>query len=188
VVTNEEAIAQKMHMLRDHGQSKKYYHDVEGYNGRLDSIQAGILSRKLRLLAEWNEKRRAIADRYNKLLATIPGVITPFAPDSSRAVYHLYVIRAEDRAGLQKHLSEAAIDTGIHYPIPLHLQKAYSSYGYSTGDFPVTERIAAEILSLPMYPQLTCTQQDRVVDQISRFYSSRQPKPPVVQMPAATAL
>lgn len=187
-VTNQQAMAQKMHMLRDHGQSKKYHHDLEGYNGRLDSIQAGILSRKLGWLAEWNEKRRRIADRYNKLLAGIPGVITPFTPDWSRAVYHLYVIRVEDREGLQKHLSEAGIDTGIHYPIPLHLQKAYSSYGYSTGDFPVTERIAAQILSLPMYPQLTHAQQDRVVEQISRFNSSGHPKPPAVQMPAATAL
>jgi dTDP-4-amino-4,6-dideoxygalactose transaminase len=187
-VTNQEAMARKMRMLRDHGQSKKYYHDLEGYNGRLDSIQAGILSKKLRLLAEWNEKRRAIADRYNQLLANIPGVITPWTPEWSRPVYHLYVIRVEDRAGLQKHLAEAGIDTGIHYPIPLHLQKAYASYGYSTYDFPVTERVATEILSLPMYPQLTYAQQDRVIDQISRCLSARRAKRAAAQMPTARAL
>lgn len=169
--TNSEDLARRMRMLRDHGQSKKYYHDIEGYNGRLDSVQAGMLSVKLRRLADWNQKRRQAAGHYNDLLARMPGVTRPHQPESSRAVYHLYVIRVTDRAGLQKHLSDARIDTGIHYPIPLHLQKAYESFGYKVGDFPVTESISSEILSLPMYPQLAPENQRRVADEISSFLS-----------------
>jgi dTDP-4-amino-4,6-dideoxygalactose transaminase len=186
--TSSELVARKMRMLRDHGQSKKYYHDLEGYNGRLDSIQAGILSAKLRYLAEWNQKRRALARRYDEMLARVPGVTTPHTPEWSRAVYHLYVVRVKDRSGLQAHLSNARVDTGIHYPIPLHLQKAYANYGYQAGDFPVTEKVAAEILSLPMYPQLTEIQQNRVVEQISRFASMRHSQTASRQVPAASAL
>jgi len=171
--TNNEEIARKMRMLRDHGQAKKYYHDVEGYKGRLDSIQAGILTVKLRHLPEWNRKRQEAAKRYGELFSSVGGVVAPYEPDWSRAVYHLYVIRVADRAGLQKHLSEKKIDTGIHYPVPLHLQKAYESLGYKQGDFPVTERVASEILSLPMFPQLDATDQRRVVDQIRDFVSNR---------------
>jgi dTDP-4-amino-4,6-dideoxygalactose transaminase len=169
VTTNSEEMARKMRMLRDHGQSKKYYHDVEGYNGRLDSLQAGILSVKLRHLPSWNEKRRQAARRYDEILPGVEGVIAPLRPDWSRPVYHLYVIRVQDRQGLQKHLADAKIDTGIHYPIPLHLQKAYESFGYKTGDFPVTEKIALEIVSLPMFPQLLAEQQTRITDEIQCF-------------------
>ena len=158
-----------MRILRDHGQAKKYYHNVEGYNGRLDSLQAGILSVKLRHLAVWNEKRKQAARQYDELLSGVEGVIAPFCPEWSRPVYHLYVIRVQDRQGLQKHLAEAKIDTGIHYPIPLHLQKAYESFGYKEGDFPVTEKIALEIVSLPMFPQLTREQQVRIVGEILSF-------------------
>lgn len=171
--TNHEEIAKKMRMLRDHGQSKKYYHDIEGYNGRLDSIQAGILSVKLRHLPKWNEKRQEAARRYNKMLAQVGGVVAPRQPEWSRAVYHLYVVRVQDRAGLQKHLSGAQIDTGIHYPVPLHLQKAYAGQGYAAGDFPVTEKVAAEIVSLPMYPQLTENQQSRIVEHLRQFVSQQ---------------
>jgi dTDP-4-amino-4,6-dideoxygalactose transaminase len=170
--TNSEEIARKMRMLRDHGQSKKYYHDVEGYNGRLDSIQAGMLSAKLRHLADWNAKRQKAAQRYAGMFSSTKGLVSPARPEGSRSVYHLYVVRVQDRAGLQKHLSEAKIDTGIHYPVPLHLQKAYENFGYRQGDFPVTENVAAEILSLPMYPQLTPEQQCRVVHEVSAFLSS----------------
>jgi len=169
--TNDDEIARKMRMLRDHGQSKKYYHDVEGYNGRLDSIQAGILSVKLRRLAEWNEQRREAARRYDRMLAAVEGVTPPFTPENSNPIYHLYVVRVPDRAGLQKYLAEEKIDTGIHYPVPLHLQKAYANYGFRPGDFPVTERVADEILSLPMYPQITEEQQRRVVEHIASFVS-----------------
>src|SRR5580698_2230872 len=167
--TNSESIAKKMRMLREHGQAKKYYHDIEGYNGRLDSLQAGILSVKLRHLAEWNHKRQAAAQRYDELLSSVEGITAPQQPEWSRSVYHLYVVRVQDRAGLQKHLGEAGIDTGIHYPLPLHLQQAYKHFGYKQGDFPVTEKVAAEILSLPMYPQLEAEQQKRVVQKAAEF-------------------
>lgn len=167
--TNNQEIARKMRLLRDHGQAKKYYHDVEGYNGRLDAIQAGILTVKLRHLAEWNRKRQEAARRYNEMFSSVEGVIAPLQPDWARAVYHLYVIRVQDRQGLQKHLADAKIDSGIHYPIPLHLQKAYAHAGYKQGDFPVTERVASEILSLPMFPQLQSEQQQRVVQKTMEF-------------------
>ncbi len=167
--TNSESIAQKMRMLREHGQAKKYYHDIEGYNGRLDSLQAGILSVKLRHLAEWNRKRQAAAQRYDEMLSSVEGVTAPQQPKWSRSVYHLYVVRVQDRAGLQRHLADANIDTGIHYPLPLHLQQAYKHFGYKQGDFPVTEKVAAEILSLPMYPQLEAEQQQRVVQKAAEF-------------------
>jgi dTDP-4-amino-4,6-dideoxygalactose transaminase len=173
VTTNDEEMARKMRMLRDHGQAKKYYHNVEGYNGRLDSLQAGILSVKLRRLAAWNEKRKQAARRYDELLSGVEGVIAPNCPEWSRPVYHLYVIRVQDRPGLQKHLAEANIDTGIHYPIPLHLQKAYESFGYKKGDFPITEKIALEIVSLPMYPQLTGEQQVRIGSEALGFLGAR---------------
>ena len=163
VTTNSEEMARKMRMLRDHGQSKKYYHDMEGYNGRLDSLQAGILSVKMRHLAGWNEQRRQAARRYDEMFAGVEGVITPLRPEWSRPVYHLYVIRVQDRQGLQKHLTDAKIDTGIHYPIPLHLQKAYFNLGYKVGDFPVCEKVAEQNLSLPMSPSLSEADQARVV-------------------------
>src|SRR5271168_28457 len=169
ITTNSEEMARHMKMLRDHGQAKKYYHNIEGYNGRLDSLQAGLLSVKLRHLAKWTRERQAAAVEYDRLLADVDGVTAPYQPEWSRAVYHLYVIRVADREGLQKHLAEAKIDTGIHYPIPLHLQKAYESFGYKNGDFPVTEKIASEILSLPMYPQLQAPAQARVVQKIQEF-------------------
>ena len=172
VTTNSEEMARKMRTLRDHGQAKKYYHDVEGYNGRLDSIQAGILSVKLRHLAEWNRERQEAARRYDKLFSTVEGVVAPHQPEWSRSVYHLYVVRVQDRQGLQKHLAEAKIDTGIHYPVPLHLQKAYEGFGYKQGDFPATEKAASEILSLPMYPGITSAQQHEVVKQVIDFVAS----------------
>jgi dTDP-4-amino-4,6-dideoxygalactose transaminase len=166
ITTNSEEMARSMKMQRDHGQAKKYYHDIEGYNGRLDSLQAGLLSVKLRNLAKWTRERQAAAAEYDRLLTDVEGVIAPQQPEWSRAVYHLYVVRVADREGLQKHLAEAKIDTGIHYPIPLHLQKAYEGFGYKNGDFPVTEKIALEIVSLPMFPQLQPRQQARVVQAV----------------------
>jgi dTDP-4-amino-4,6-dideoxygalactose transaminase len=175
VTTNDEEVARKIRMLRDHGQSKKYYHDIEGYNGRLDSIQAGILSVKLRHLAEGNSKRRQAAKRYDELFSGVEGIVAPHQPEWSRGVYHLYAVRSAHRDALQKHLTEANIDTGIHYPVPLHLQKAYEGFGYRTGDFPVTEAVASEILSLPMYPQLPEESQRRVVKEVCEFISSQEP-------------
>jgi dTDP-4-amino-4,6-dideoxygalactose transaminase len=170
VTTNDQGLAATVRMLRDHGQAKKYYHNVEGYNGRLDALQAGLLSLKLALLAKWNEQRRGHAAEYNRLFAEGDcALLPPYEPSWSRAVYHLYVIRTKEREGMMNHLTRAGIGTGIHYPIPLHLQKAYTSLNYQRGDFPVAERIATEIVSLPMYPQLTSEQQARVVGEIVRF-------------------
>jgi dTDP-4-amino-4,6-dideoxygalactose transaminase len=172
VTTNDAALADKIKVLRDHGQAKKYYHDVEGYNGRLDAIQAGLLHAKLTRLAAWNHQRRERAAEYNRLFAAMPeALIPPFEPQWSRAVYHLYVIRMQNRDGLMNHLKKAGIGTGIHYPIPLHLQKAYTALKYRLGDFPIAEKVAAEIVSLPMFPQLTAEQQARVVKEIQVFTS-----------------
>jgi dTDP-4-amino-4,6-dideoxygalactose transaminase len=171
VTTNDAGFAQKVRMLRDHGQNRKYYHEVEGYNGRLDAIQAGILQVKLRHLPWWNEQRREAAARYRRLFAEAGSdALAPFEPDWARAVYHLYVVRVPDREGLMRHLAEANIGTGIHYPAALHLQSAYSRLGYGVGDFPVTESAAAEIVSLPMYPQLTSAQQEKVVAEATFFW------------------
>ncbi len=174
VTTNEEAIARTVKMLRDHGQAKKYYHDIEGYNGRLDSIQAGWLSVKLRHLAKWNESRRNLAHRYHELFADVKDVvILPLEASWTNDVYHLYVVRVQGREALQARLVEAGIGTGIHYPIPLHQQKAYQHLGYKTGDFPVTERVAREIVSLPMFPQLSHSQQDEVVTAVKEFVEAK---------------
>jgi dTDP-4-amino-4,6-dideoxygalactose transaminase len=170
VTTNNAELAQIIKMLRDHGQAKKYYHDLEGYNGRLDAMQAGFLNVKLRHLPKWNEQRQERAAEYNRLLvAADSGITPPYQPSWTKPVYHLYVVRTEDRQGLMAHLQKAGIGTGIHYPIPLHLQKAYTSLNYCRGDFHSAEQAAAEIVSLPMYPQLKSVQQAQVVEQIQLF-------------------
>jgi dTDP-4-amino-4,6-dideoxygalactose transaminase len=170
ITTNDEGLARKAAMLRDHGQSKKYYHDIEGYNGRLDSLQAGILRIKLQRLARWNEQRRAAAGIYDALLAPLAGSVgRPVEAGYSKSVYHLYVVRTQFRDELQKQLSGAGIGTGIHYPIPIHLQTAYASRGWKRGDFPETEAAAEEILSLPMFAGLTEDQQRLVAEVISQF-------------------
>ena len=168
VTTDDAGLAQRIRMLRDHGQSRKYYHQVEGYNGRLDAIQAGILRAKLARLDAWNESRREVAARYRELLTEANALeLVPDEPGWAKSVYHLYVIRVADREGVMRHLAEANIGTGIHYPVPLHLQKAYEYLGYQAGDFPVTETVAPEILSLPMFPHLTAEQQARVIGEIA---------------------
>jgi len=169
VTTDDESIARKVKILRDHGQARRYYHDIEGYNGRLDAIQAGILAVKLRLLADWNEFRRQCANQYHELLASTPCIDLPTEPSWAKAVYHLYVIMAGERDRLQKHLLENGIHTGLHYPLPLHLQNSYAGLTYGPGSFPVAEAIASRILSLPMYPGLQYQQQQRVADEIIRF-------------------
>jgi dTDP-4-amino-4,6-dideoxygalactose transaminase len=163
ITTNNESMARTMRMLRDHGQAQKYHHEIEGYNGRLDALQAGLLTAKLRRLDEWNGKRRECARHYDELLSSVDGVTTPFCPEWVRAVYHLYVVRVKDRDTIQKQLANSGIGTAIHYPVPLHLQRAYRHLGFNKGDFPIAEKVAAEILSLPMYPQLNVDQIRRVV-------------------------
>jgi dTDP-4-amino-4,6-dideoxygalactose transaminase len=172
ITTSDEEIARKCRMLRDHGQATKYYHDMEGYNGRLDAIQAAILRIKLQRLTEWNEQRRKRASLYAELLVQRGGpAILPSAAPWAKPVYHLYVIRVEDREGFMAKLAAYSIATGIHYPIPLHLQKAYIHLGYRQGDFPVSERLATEIVSLPMFPTLTETEQKRVCDTVTEALS-----------------
>lgn len=169
VVTQDESIAQKIRMLRDHGQAKKYYHEFEGYNGRLDAIQAGILRIKLRRLEEWNNARRRNASYYNELLSEVPGVKAPIEADYARSVYHLYVILVENRNELQVFLGEKGVATGLHYPVPLHLQEAYRHLGYEEGSFPVAEQAARKLLSLPMFPELTREQIEYVTTCIKEF-------------------
>ena len=164
--TNDAEIARQIKMIRDHGQAQKYYHDIEGYNGRLDAIQAGLLHVKLAHLAKWNAQRRERAEEYNRLLSASDAITCPYEPSWSRSVYHLYVIRTTNRESVMKDLKDIGIGTGIHYPIPLHLQKAYASLGYSPGDCPIAESVSAEVLSLPMYPTLTQPQQAIVTEEI----------------------
>jgi dTDP-4-amino-4,6-dideoxygalactose transaminase len=170
ITTNDEEIARKCRMLRDHGQAKKYYHDMEGYNGRLDAIQAALLRIKLQHLAEWNEQRRQRATTYAELMAhSSASAILPIAAPWAKPVYHLYVIRVEDREGFMAKLAAHNIGTSIHYPIPLHLQNAYSYLGYQQGDFPVSECLAKQIVSLPMFPTLTDGEQRQVCDTVTQM-------------------
>jgi dTDP-4-amino-4,6-dideoxygalactose transaminase len=157
-------------MLRDHGSGNRYYHDLVGMNGRLDEIQAVVLRAKLPHLGQWNEQRRQHAHIYHSLLAGLP-VQTPVEHAGNRPVYHLYVIRAPKRDALQAWLKERGIGSGIHYPVPVHLQKAMAYLGYRAGDFPATEMVVGEILSLPMYAELTGDQISSVADAIHAFYS-----------------
>ena len=169
VTTDDDEVASYIRMIRDHGQSKKYYHQLEGYNGRLDSIQAAYLRIKLRYLDTWNAQRRTAAARYNELLSGLAksaGIVLPYEPASSRGVYHLYVIRTPERDAVAAALNANGVQTGFHYPVPLHLQECYRGWGYGLGSLPVTERVAAEIISLPMFPGLTEQQQTRVAAQL----------------------
>jgi dTDP-4-amino-4,6-dideoxygalactose transaminase len=169
VTTNDSSVAGTIRMLRDHGQAKKYHHDLEGYNGRLDTIQAAILHAKLPHLAGWNQQRRLRAEEYNRLLSANNAVIRPYEPSWSRAVHHLYVIRTGNRDGLIEFLRTKGISTAIHYPVPLHQQKPYAFLNYTRDDLPLASQIATEIVSLPMFPQLTEEQQARVVEAIYEF-------------------
>jgi len=173
VTTSDASLARTVRMIRDHGQASKYFHEMEGYNGRLDAIQAGILSVKLRHLKTWNEQRREIAHRYNEYFKDSKFVITPFEPDWSRAVYHLYAVRVEGRERLQADLARQNIGTGIHYPVPLHQQKAYAHLGYRAGAFPVAEHLARQIVSLPMYPRLGKEEVERVAAAVNTAASQR---------------
>jgi dTDP-4-amino-4,6-dideoxygalactose transaminase len=153
-VTSNPEYAQTIRMLRDWGQERRYHHVIKGYNYRMDGVQGAILRVKLRYLDAWTEARRSHAALYNELLADC-GLTIPTAMPYSYHVYHVYGVRTAERDKLQQHLNQQGIQTGIHYPIPVHLQPAYSDLGYKAGDFPQSELIAREELSLPMYPELT---------------------------------
>ena len=172
ITTDDENVAKFVRMIREHGQSKKYYHDIEGYNGRLDALQAAYLRIKLKHLDGWTSQRREAARRYEELLSPIAGragIVLPHEPSWSKAVYHLYVVRSGERDALAEHLKAHGVQTGLHYPLPVHLQKCYESWGYRPGTLPVTERVASEVLSLPMFPGLSAAQQDRVAEAISSY-------------------
>jgi len=168
VVTNNEEIADHIRMLRDVGQREKYHHEVKGYNHRLDNLQAAVLRVKLNYLDEWNSARRQHAQQYNDLFAGSQ-VLTPVEADYAEHVYHLYIARVEKRENLMEYLAERKIFTGIHYPIPIHLQQAYKDLGYQRGDFPITEGYADQILSLPMYAELIPEMIDYTVESILSF-------------------
>lgn len=171
-VTNDPEIARHLRMLRDHGSEEKYYHSMMGVNARLDEIQAAILRVKLRRLDEWNDARRSSAYLYNELLIDSP-VVTPNEVEYARHVYHLYVIRTSQRDKLQAYLRERGIATGIHYPVPIHLQTAWRRGNHQTESLPITERYAREILSLPMFPEMTAEQVTSVVNAINTFYGMK---------------
>jgi dTDP-4-amino-4,6-dideoxygalactose transaminase len=173
ITTNDDALAAELRSLREHGQSTRYYHPVVGYNARLDEIQAAILRIKLRKLPEWNARRQAIARHYNEQFAGST-VITPEIPAGGRHVFHVYAIRvpAAKRDPLRQFLSERGIGTGVHYPVPIHMQEASAFLGYRQGDFPVTERLASEVLSLPMYAELTDAQVETVAGAVKEFITA----------------
>jgi dTDP-4-amino-4,6-dideoxygalactose transaminase len=175
VVTNDEEVARRVRLLRDHGSEQKYRHDVIGYNFRLEGIQGAVLNVKLKYLDGWNDLRRAHAARYRELLAGAHDnsgasvLVLPQELPYARHIYHLYVVQTDERDALQKHLSDAGIQTGIHYPVPVHLQPAYQSLGHRAGDFPEAERQAARVLSLPMFPELSESQIARVAESVRAF-------------------
>jgi len=170
IVTDSEAIYKKAVMLRNYGQSDKHVHDIEGFNSRLDEVQAKLLSIKLRHLDDWNEKRRRNADIYRKELHGLPVILPDEAPWAYH-VYHLFVIRSKERDDLRTYLNKCGVTTLIHYPTPIHLQNAYRSLGLGTGSFPVAESVAQEIISLPMYPSLTEDEIAYVCQCIRKFYT-----------------
>ncbi|MBN2121409.1 MAG: DegT/DnrJ/EryC1/StrS family aminotransferase [Candidatus Omnitrophica bacterium] len=170
VVTDNDEVADKVKLLRNHGEQNKYNHLIVGYCSRLHALQAAILNVKLKKLDEWNGKRRKNALSYNRLLKDLD-VIIPYVSDRVESVYHLYVIRVRNRDKLREILGSKGIAAGIHYPVPLHLQPAYKHLGYNKGDFPVAEAVAEEILSLPMYPELSREQIEYVIEQIRAVVS-----------------
>lgn len=168
VTTDDDALAERVRLLRNHGRHDKYLHEVKGFGHRIDALQAAVLGAKLPYLTEWTTARRQLAARYAELLADLE-VVVPYVSPQAVPAWHLYVIRTPRRDDLLDHLKKAGIGAGVHYPIPLHLQPAYAELGYSEGDLPVTEAVAASCLSLPLYPEMTYDQQDRVVAALRSF-------------------
>ena len=169
VVTDDTALATSVRTIGSHGGLKKYVHDVVGVNSRLDALQAVVLRAKLSRLERWNTARRAAAARYDELLAPLTDVVRPVTLDGNLHVWHLYVVRvpAERRDAVLAHLNAAGVGAGLHYPIPVHRTVAFRYLGYAEGSFPHAERGATEILSLPLYPQITASQQERVVAELT---------------------
>lgn len=172
LVTNNAELRDRVRVLRDHGQVRKYHHTVVGWNCRMDGIQAAVLKVKLAYLGRDNELRRAHAGRYDRALAGIAEVITPFTAPYAEPVYHIYAIRVEGRDEIMRLLKEEGVECAVHYPVPVHLQPAYASLGYGPGSFPVSERVAAEFISLPMFPELTSAQIDKVAESVRQSVSA----------------
>lgn len=168
VLTNDPALADRLRALRNYGSEVKYHHPVVGFNSRLDTLQAVVLHAKLRHLAAWNSRRRDAAARYDDLLADLDEVVTPVTAGENEHIWHLYVVRVPDRDRVLAALHDEGVGAGIHYPVPVHLQGAFASLGHAPGDFPETERAAREILSLPMFAEITEAQQEQVVDALRK--------------------
>jgi dTDP-4-amino-4,6-dideoxygalactose transaminase len=177
VVTNDSSLAERIKLIREHGQPQKYYHDVYGHNYRMEGIQGAVLNVKMKYLDYWTNRRREVAERYNELLRKVDEIILPVEMSYAKHVYHLFVIQVRSNSGerrkLAEYLNDAGISTGMHYPVPLHLQKCFSHLGYEEGDFPLTEQLAEHCLSLPMFPELTKQQVDYVCLKIKDFYSKK---------------
>ena len=170
IATNDDALAKRCRMLANHGRIDKYDHLIEGYNSRLDAMQAAILSVKLRHLTDWTEARRKVALRYDELLADIPELVLPKKFADRRSVYHLYVVRCKERDALREYLKKTGVESGIHYPIALPFLNAYKHHGHIPKDFPVAARFQNELLSLPIYPELDVKDQDRIIARIHEFF------------------
>jgi len=173
VTTNDESLYSTMLKYRQHGSTEKYIHDIEGHNYRLEEIQAGVLNVKLKYIEKWTENRRRLANLYTKTVAElgINEVVTPYHPDYVNPVYHLYIIRVPKRDELIKYLNENGVQSGLHYPLPLHIQKAYSYLNHKAEDFPIADKYSKEILSLPMYPEMRDEMINYVCKTIKSFYS-----------------
>jgi dTDP-4-amino-4,6-dideoxygalactose transaminase len=170
VATDDDELAESVLRMRDHGRTSHYTHDLLGYNARLDTLQAAVLTAKLRRLAEWNRRRREVADLYRELL-TETNLQLPHEPPGYRSCYHLYVVRSQERDKLRDALGNADVASGIHYPVPLHLQPACKFLGYQRGDFPYAEKLAETALSLPMHPHLSVEEVEHVANVIRRTVS-----------------
>lgn len=170
LTTNDEKLAALCKMIREHGQSQKYHHEVYGHNYRMEGIQGAVLGVKMKYLEKWTNQRRAIADKYNHLLKDVSQIVLPMEMPYAKHVYHLYVIQTAHRDKLQTYLADQGISTGMHYPLPLHLQNCFKHLGYKKGDFPITERLADQCLSLPMFPEMTEDQITYVSEKIKLFF------------------
>lgn len=172
IVTDNQFLVERIQMLRDHGQPQKYIHTMEGWNARMDGIQGAILDVKLKRLEKWNDLRREKAELYAQYLKNVPGIVLPETAPYNRHVFHVYAIRVNNRDGLMKHLQSRGVGCGIHYPIPLHLQEAYSWMGHKPGDFPVAEATASQFVSLPIYPELTEKQIEYVAECVREYMNT----------------
>lgn len=173
VTTNNPDLARKVRMIREHGSEKKYYHEMYGTNYRMEAIQGAVLGVKVGHLNDWTENRRRVASRYNAGLKNVDGIVLPFEAANVKHVYHLYVIQTEHRDALAQYLNDKGVSTGLHYPVPLHLQQCFAHLGYKKGDFPVSEQLGEECLSLPMFPEMTDEQIEYVISSVVSFFEEQ---------------